>query len=130
MRTSPNSAEAWQLLSQAEECLLNYGQAITYLQKAISLSGRRDRRSLKRLALLRESLAEWSALPLSPDELRDLGNYLTECGAAEESNGRTLQFTTDWLVEKNLPNCEEIIERLRNHGGYTDFTILYNVVRR
>jgi tetratricopeptide (TPR) repeat protein len=129
VRRNSNSAEAWRLLSQAEECLLNYGQAIACLQKSISLSGKRDKRSLKRLAMLRESLTEWSSLPLGPDELRELGSYLVECGAAEERNGRTLQFTNDWLTEKGLANREEIVERLSKHGGYTDFTILYNVVR-
>jgi hypothetical protein len=123
------SAEAWRLLSQAEECLLNYRQAVVCLEKAISLSGKRDKRMLKRLALLRESLSEWSALPLTPQQLRNLGEHLIEQGANEEWNGRSLKFTRQWLEAKQFANIEEVLEALSQRGGYTDFQVLYNVVR-
>lgn len=129
LEREPNFAEAWELLSRAEECLLNYRQAISCLEKAMSLTGKRDKRSLKRLAQLRGSLSEWSSLPLTSVQLRDLGAYLVDHRASEEKYGRTLDSTRQWLDEQGFTNAEEIIEGLRNRGGYTDFTILYNVVR-
>jgi len=125
----PTSAESWELLSRAEECLLDYQQAIVCLQKSMSLSGKRDKRDVKRLALLKESLSEWSALPLTPGQLRELGGYLAVQGANEEKLGRTLKFTEQWLEDKGFSNAQEIIQGLKNRGGYTDFMILYNVVR-
>jgi hypothetical protein len=129
VQKNPDSAEAWELLSRAEECLLNIGNAITCLEEAMALSGRRDRRSLKRLALLREAKAEWSAIPLTPDQLRELGDFLVERGAGEEQFGRTLDKTRDWLESSGLANTEAIIEALADRGGFTDFQVLYNVVR-
>jgi hypothetical protein len=129
VRDNPVSAEAWRLLSQAEECLLNYKQAITCLEKSMSLSGSRDKRSLKRLAQLRESITEWSALPLTPGQLCELGEFLVLYGANEERLGRTLDNTRRWLETKGFSNVEEIIEALGNRGGFTDFQVLYNVVR-
>jgi hypothetical protein len=117
------------LLSQAEECLLNYRQAIECLEKSLAITGTRDRRSLKRLAQLRGYLAEWSALPLTPEQLRQLGDHLRNCGANDERNGRTLHFTNKWIEENRLPNREEILSGLADRGGFTDFQILYNVVR-
>lgn len=125
----PSSVEAWKLLSQAEECLMNFEQARLSLEKAMSLSGVRDNRSLKRLAMLRESTSEWTKLPLTPSELLELGDYLVEQGANEERLGRSLRFTTQWLKEKHFANADEILQALVDRGGRTDFTILYNVVR-
>lgn len=128
LRDSPNSVEGWELLSQVEECLLNYPRAIQCLQKATDLSSRRDRRSLKRLVRMEEAIAEWSEISLSPDQLRALGEYLVQCGAGEELYGRTLEFTTTWLEENDL-NVEETLQSLRKRGAFTDFLILHNVVR-
>src|SRR5688572_22764268 len=81
---NPTSAEAWRLLSQAEECLLNYKQAMACLEKSMSISGSRDKRSLKRWAQLRESMTEWSTLPLTPGQLCELGEFLVQHGANDE----------------------------------------------
>jgi hypothetical protein len=127
--SNPKCAEAWQLLSQAEESLLDYERAIASLNEAILLSGKRDRRMLKRRALLQESLSEWSAMPLSGDELRELGEFLATEGADQEIHGRTLEVTKRWLQSKGYANAHKIIEALRDRGGYTDFTVFHNVVR-
>ncbi|MEX2170786.1 MAG: hypothetical protein WD851_15825 [Pirellulales bacterium] len=125
----PTLAEAWKLLSQAEECLLNYDRAILCLEMAMSLSGKRDKRDLKRLAMLRESVLQWRKLPLTPVELRELGEYLVEQGADKEMYGRSLKFTSQWLEQKCFTNVNAILQALNDRGGRTDFTILYNVVR-
>jgi tetratricopeptide (TPR) repeat protein len=130
VKSEEHNAEAWRILSQAEECLLNYGEAIVCLEKAMALAIRRSRDDLKRLALLKESFAEWNKLPLSPEELRLLGDFLIKCGANEEQNGRTLEHTKEWLDENCNSSLNAVIEALKKRGGHTDFLVLYNVVGR
>ena len=127
--THPDSSEGWKLLSQVEECLLNFGQAVDCLQRSIALTKKPDKRSLKRLALLKQSMAEWSSLPLDPDELEALGRYLIENGASDETRGRSLDITRRWLEENGFRDIDRILQRLSAHGGYTDFQMLFNVVR-
>ena len=129
VNTHPENADAWRLLSQAEECFLNYRQAVHCLEKVLSLASPRNKRDLKRLALLKESLSGWESLSLSPDQLRALGEFLVEQGAEEEMRGRSLEFTKKWLHHNRISNPEHVIEQLANRGGHTDFTVLYNVVR-
>jgi hypothetical protein len=125
----PHSTEGWELLSRAEECLLNYPEAIRCLREAMALSDKSDRRSLKRLALMQESMSEWSELPLTPAQLRALGEYLVKHGASEEMHGRTLEFTTNWLKDNEL-EIENVLQSLGKRGGFTDFQVLHNVVHQ
>jgi len=53
----PEDEEGWRLRAQAEECVTNYPLAIRCLERAIELSGHRDRKDLKMLARLREYAA-------------------------------------------------------------------------
>ncbi|MGQ5524447.1 hypothetical protein ACUHMQ_14465 [Chitinimonas sp. PSY-7] len=55
----PEVAEAHQLLSMVQECLLNYSGARRSLETALKLSGKEDRKALKRLVLLHEHENEW-----------------------------------------------------------------------
>jgi hypothetical protein len=105
------NAEAWQLLSQAEECLLNYQEAITSLEQA------------------KESCGYWQDFPLSADQLRKLGHYLVGAGAEEEQRGRTFTFTRRWLAENKVPEPDAVIQALEKRGAFSDFQVLYNVVR-
>jgi hypothetical protein len=73
---NPDVAEAWRLLGQAEEALLSYTAARQSLEKAMSFTAVRDKRDLKRMALLREYEAKWKELNLGPDQLAELGRYL------------------------------------------------------
>ncbi|MCA0968956.1 DUF2695 domain-containing protein, partial [Priestia flexa] len=59
-----NDALAWQLLSQAEEYLLNYNAALTALQNALSFD-KKDKKLLKRLALLKEYASKWQELDMT-----------------------------------------------------------------
>jgi hypothetical protein len=129
VKGNPENAEAWRLLSQAEECLLSYRRAVSCLERAMSLEGIRKKGDLKRLALLRESLKSWEGLPLSGEELRALGDFLVFCGANEEPKGRTIENTRRWLESNSFDNVDGILEALRVRGAATDFQVLYNVVR-
>jgi tetratricopeptide (TPR) repeat protein len=125
---STTNSGAWRLLSQAEECLMNYREAISCLETAMELSQARSTKDLKRLTLLKQSLKEWECLPLSPDELETLGRFLVASGVEDERIGRSLRFTTQWLREKGF-DVELALDRFWQRGAYTDFQVLYNLVR-
>jgi tetratricopeptide (TPR) repeat protein len=127
---NPTSAEGWRLLSQAEECLLNYNEAIASLERALSLTDqKKNHKDLKRLALLKAARSEWHDLSLSPEQVRALGEFLVGAGVGQAGEGRSLRFTKQWLADNNISNPEQVIHALARRGGYTDFQILYNVVR-
>lgn len=128
LKGNPVDDQAWRLLSQAEEILLRYKEAIDYLEKAISLTGKKDKRDLKRLTRMKEQLTEWTELPLSPRQLEELGNYL-ELHLAATSDARDLRLTKEWLQKQGFPGIDRILESLANRGAYSDSQVLYNVVR-
>jgi hypothetical protein len=122
-----NEAQAWRLLSQAEEWLLNYSAARHCLDKAMSLSDRKDKKDLKRLALLREYEAQWTDLNLTPAQLAELGNHL-QARLSENGCEHSLQFTQEWLQASNVGMTKAVVEALRNQGGCCDCEVLNNVV--
>ena len=77
VREKDTNAEALRLLSQAEECLLNYSAARQSLERAISLSVQKDKKDMKRLAVLTEHETRWTELGMTPSQLEDLGNHLS-----------------------------------------------------
>jgi hypothetical protein len=119
---------AWRSLSQAEECLLNYAAARRCLEKAMTLSERKDKKDLKRLALLNEYDLKWADLKLMPAELAELGNHLC-ARLSEQGCDHTLRLTQEWLGERGVAKVKGVIDALRNQGGYCDCEVLYNVVR-
>lgn len=126
---NPGNSEAWRLLSQVEECLLNYVEAIRCLEQAMSLGNARDRKDMKHLALLRSSQAEWASLRLSPAQLMSLGEFLVQAGVEKGAQHRSLELTRYWLETNGIVNPEEVIAALETRGAFTDFQVLYNVVR-
>jgi hypothetical protein len=124
---SSSNPQVWQLLSLAHEALLEYGPALAAAQEAVHLSGRKDKRDLKRMARLREGAAQWNAMPLSPAQLAQLGEYLRD-KLAGGSGDRTLRWTEAWLLEHRVAEPARVIAAFRNRGGFTDFQVLSNVV--
>lgn len=124
---SPLDARVWHLLSLAHEALLEYGPALAAIHEAVRLSGRKDKRDLKRIAQLRNAAAEWHEMPLSPEQLAQLGKYLRD-KLAGGTGDRTLRWTQQWLSEQRVADTEKVIAALRNRGGFTDFQVLNNVV--
>ena len=122
-----DEAQAWRLLSQAEECLLNYPAARHCLEKAMSLSDRKDKKDLKRLALLMESESQWAGLNLTPAQLAELGNHL-RTRLSENRCDHTLRFTDEWLKTSAVGKIKNVIVALRNQGGYCDCEVLNYVV--
>eukprot|EP01034_Spumella_vulgaris_P039476 gene39476-48780_t len=119
------SAEAYRLLSLAQECLLNFRGARTSLERAMSLSAQRNPKDLKHLALLREYESKWEALPLTPDELQNLGTYLS-AQLATHGCDHTPRLTKEWLAQFSPGKHEQKLKALRNWGGYCDCEVLAN----
>ncbi len=118
---------AWRLLSQAEECLLNYNNAIYCLERAMELD-KNNQKDLKRLFLLKDYGGMWNELDLSSEQLESLGIFLDEKLNADDCD-HSLKFTKRWL-EENIPKSKisKIVKALKNQGGFCDCEVLSNVV--
>ncbi|HZZ78207.1 MAG TPA: DUF2695 domain-containing protein [Gemmataceae bacterium] len=127
VRINDKDPQAWRLLAQAEECLLNYAAARRCLETAMSLSARKDKKDLKRLALLRENEKQWAELELNPDQLGDLGEHL-QAALGEAGCDHTFRFTEEWLRRNNGNDINRLLETLRGRGGYCDCEVLANVI--
>jgi hypothetical protein len=126
----PDDARAFRLLSLAEETMLAYRPAIAALERAMALAGARDKKDVKRLAMLRENVTEWTALSLSPEQLRELGVFLK--GKLENDRvERNLRWTELWLRDHGFD--DDGIARVRvaldERGAFSDMQVYYNVVR-
>lgn len=127
VRENDTNAEALRLLSLAEECLLNYHAARQWLECAISLSVQKDKKDMKKLALLTEYENRWAELGLTASQLEDLGNHLN-MKLPENGCDHTLRFTLEWLQGASRRKTKGVIEALRNRGGFCDCEVLNNVV--
>lgn len=116
IRKQPELAEAWRLLSYAEECLLNYLEARQSLERFLELSGSRDRKHLKRLALLKQCERDWAELKLSANQLEDLGDYL-DLNLQNEDCDHTYRLTEQWLQSQKLQNSARILRAFEKLGG-------------
>ena len=120
------NAEVLAMLSQIEECLLNYQAAVGYLERAIKVGLPRTKKVLKRLANLREQLVEWRDLGLTSEQLRALGDFLVGAGVGPAN--RSLHLTREWLARQSLHDPESVIRALGRRGAFSDFQVLANVV--
>lgn len=93
----------------------------------MSLLEQKDRKDLKRLALLKEYEAQWAELSLTPSQLDELGSYL-QSRLTEKGCDHTLRHTQEWLQNIGTGNKKGVIDALRNQGGYCDCEVLNNVV--
>lgn len=127
VESNGNEPQAWRLLSQAEECLVNYAAARHCLEKVMSLCDRQDKKDLKRLARLREYQAHWADLNLTPAQLADLGSHLRTM-LSQRACDHSLRFTQEWLRASNFGKTNDMMDAIRNQGGYCDCEVLSNVV--
>jgi hypothetical protein len=107
--------------------LLAYRGARLTLERALQLEGSKDKRDLKRLAVLREGEQTWRELSLSPEQLRGLGSHL-EAKLAESPCDHTPRVTRAWLEAQGLAAAGKVLNALRDRGGYCDCEVLTNVV--
>ncbi|MBU3113155.1 DUF2695 domain-containing protein [Clostridium lacusfryxellense] len=127
LNENSKDALALRLLSQAEACLLNYNFALSYLEKAIEISGK-NKSDLKRLAALKECQSQWEELELTPDHLDSLGNFLDKKLRVCACN-YTLDLTKEWL-DSNVAKSKKprIVRAIQNQGGFCDCEVLANVI--
>ncbi|WP_230933917.1 DUF2695 domain-containing protein [Priestia sp. TSO9] len=120
-------AFAWQLLSQAEEYLLNYNAALSALQNAVTLN-KKDRKLVKKLVLLKEQANKSHELDLSPEELDSLEAFLDEKVDIQGCD-HTLIYTKEWL-DTHIPVSKKskVVKALQNQGGFCDCEVLMNVI--
>lgn len=126
LRREPTNREALMMMSQLLESLLDFGGAASLLMRALDVGEPKTKKLLKRLALLQESAKEWRELLLTPDSLRELGEYLKNRGVGP--NDRTLNLTREWLTAKGFDNPDQVVAALGRRGGFSDFQVLANVV--
>ncbi len=121
------SAIGWHLLSEVEECLLNYAGAFVALSRAKEQGASWSKKNMKKLILLKEYENKWAKLSLNPDQLNLLGTTLESelsVKPCDHSHSRTLA----WLKEVGVKNQAAIVKELQNHGGFCDCEVLSNVV--
>jgi hypothetical protein len=94
----------------------------------LTLRPTRDKRDLKKLALLREYEAKWRALGLSPEQLDALGRHLSSCLRTSPCD-HTCRHTQEWLEATHVDAPDKVIRAMERQGGYCDCEVSYNVVQ-
>ena len=93
----------------------------------MTFSERKDKKDLKRLALLKEYESQWADLDLTLTQVAELGNHL-QARLVENGCNHTLRFTQEWLQAGKAGKTKGVIDALRNQGGCCDCEVLNNVV--
>ena len=122
------NAEAHRMLSMVQECLLNYPAARSSFETSLSLSNQRNPKDLKHLALLRENESKWNDFPLAPEELANLGDFLSVSLSLSGCN-HSVEQTKLWLTKNSPSKLETKLKAIRHWGGYCDCEVLVNVVQ-
>jgi hypothetical protein len=123
LQDHPEEPEGWDLLSQAQECLLDYGNARRSLERWISLVRGKDKKALKRLARLRETEDAEAGLRLTPIQLGNLSRFLEkQLGQADCDHG--YQHTKTWLKRSGVKDLPGILKGLKNSGRICDCSIV------
>jgi hypothetical protein len=126
LESEPSHREALMLMAQVSEGLMDFKAAADFLTKAIQAGEPATKKLLKKMAQLRESNRSWNGLVLTPDMLRDLGEYLESMGVGPAN--RTLDLTREWLLQNFDGDPNEVIIALDRRGAFSDFQVLANVV--
>ena len=128
LKKNAECAEAHRLLSMVQECLLNYPAARRSFEESLSRSSQRNPKELKHLALLKEYESKWQEFPLTPEELADMGSFLSASLSAAGCN-HSAEYTKQWLTENSPSKIEAKLKAIRHWGGYCDCEVLANVVQ-
>jgi len=118
--------EALLMMSEISEAALDYESAIKYIGLAFEAGEPKTKKTVKRLALLRESANSWRELVLDPESLRALGDFLEAVGVGPDHS--TMDVTREWLSAKSDFDPDEVISALERRGAFSDFQVLANVV--
>lgn len=119
----PEVPEAWDLLSVAQECLLDLENARRSLERSIDLAKGRDKKALKRLARLRENETAAWGLRLTQIQLDDLAKHL-EAKLGKVDCKHRYDHTKAWLKKSGLKDVAAILKGLKNSGRACDCSIV------
>jgi hypothetical protein len=76
--------------------------------------------------VLRERDEWWRGLGLTPTQLAKLGDDLDRTLASAPCN-HTLCHTRTWLAQSDLASADQIMQAIKDRGGYCDCEVLTNV---
>lgn len=113
LEARPDEAELWRIRSEVEEVLLRWGSAVTSLERALALSGERDRKEVKRLARLRAEAGVAAGHGLDPRQLRALRDHLE----ARECGGDGAPLTRAWCEAEGVADPDRVVNGLMQLGG-------------
>ena|SRR5688572_24119461 len=125
---NPENAEAYRLLSKAQECLLDYPAALSNFETSLKLSNQRNKKDLKCLALLREYESKWKEFPLTPEELASLGRFLSD-SLPPTGCDQSVKYTKQWLATNSPGKTAAKLQAIRLWGGTCDCGVLNNVLQ-
>lgn len=126
LESEPCNREALLMMAKVSEGLMDFEAAFDFLSRAIQAGEPKSKKLLKKLAQLRENTEHWKTLVLTPDMLRELGEYL-ESRKVGPAN-RSLDITREWLHLNFDGNPEQVIAGFEKRGAFSDFQVLANVV--
>lgn len=126
LQHEPGNCQALLMMSQIAEGLMDFSSAINFLNDAFAAGEPRSKKHLKRLALLKENSKTWRKLVLTPEELRELGEFLQAKDVSPAN--RSLDYTKQWLNENYQGNPQEVLNSFDEVGAFSDFQVLANVV--
>lgn len=123
----PGNRKALLLLCDSLEGQMEFRRALEFLDRALDRGEPKTKMLLKRKARLKASAEEWEKFPLSPIQLKNLGDFLENSGVGPDN--RSVALTEKWLSENYAGAEGDVIEALRHRGASSDFQVLVNVVR-
>lgn len=123
------SIELYEIMSLAQECLLRYPDALRSQELANGLRGEVSRRVRKRMVRLKEDALFWRELPLSKEQLSELGKHLSSRieFTSELDADDPFQHTRKWLNANKLEE-EKLLRGLRRRGYFSDFSVYFNLI--
>ena len=83
-----------------------------------------DKKKLKALFKANERKKLLESIPMTIDQLKEFLSFLNRPDAPPCDH--TLRETIEW-IEKNNFNPEKVIPWLRDHGGFCDCEVIFNV---
>lgn len=122
LHSEPKSVRGWELLSNVEEALSNFSNAMNSIQRIIELAS--ERKHIKRLAMLRARVQELNSLNLDEDDIGELKVYLSNNIVSEERGRISMALTEEWLKDNCYSEANLILAQLRYQGNVSDVDVL------
>ena len=127
LELNPDDPQALDLRALLFENLLDFENAILCLQRVADTAGKPDRKLLKRIAALKAEQDFWEALGLTPFQLEQLAQYLSERYPRFGETDDPFRFTREWLANNYASDWMFVLDALPALGANNDSQVLANV---